>query len=58
MTTKRKVSLREIMEDDNSPMMADLVRKFEQQYGEELAKIMENMGQESGREGRRDRQSS
>ena len=53
-----KVSLREIMEDDYSPMMADLVRKFEQQYGEELAKIMENMGEESGREGRRDRQSS
>ena len=58
MTTKRKVSLREIMEDDNSPMMADLVRKFEQQYGEELAKIMENMGQEPRRKSRRDRQSS
>jgi len=55
---KRKVSLREIMEDDYSPMMADLVRKFEQQYGEELAEIMENMGEESRREGRRDRQSS
>jgi hypothetical protein len=55
---KRKVSLREIMEDDYSPMMADLVRKFEEQYGEELAKIMENMGEESGREGRRDRQPS
>ena len=52
-----KVSLREIMEDDDSPMMADLVRKFEEQYGEELAKIMENMGQESRRESRRDRQS-
>ena len=51
-----KVSLREIMEDDYSPMMADLVRKFEEQYGEELAKIMENMGQESRRESRRDRQ--
>ena len=47
-----KVSLREIMEDDYSPMMAELVKKFEQQYGEELAKIMENMGQESGRESR------
>ena len=55
---KRKVSLREIMEDDYSPMMAELVKKFEQQYGEELAKIMENMGQESGRESRRVRQSS
>ena len=53
-----KVSLREIMEDDYSPMMAELVKKFEQQYGEELAKIMENMGQESGRESRRVRQSS
>ena len=54
----RKVSLREIMEDDYSPMMADLVRKFEEQYGEELAKIMENMGKESRREGRRNRQPS
>jgi hypothetical protein len=40
MTRKRKVSLREIMEDDNSPMMAELVKKFEQQYGEELERIM------------------
>lgn len=48
----RKVSLREIMEDDNSPMMAGLIRKFEQQYGEELAKIMETVGKESGRKGR------
>lgn len=39
MKTK-KTSLREIMEDDNSPMMADLVKKFEQQYGEELERIM------------------
>jgi hypothetical protein len=46
------------MEDDYSPMMADLVRKFEEQHGEELAKIMENMGQESRGESRRDRQSS
>jgi hypothetical protein len=38
---KRKVSLREIMEDDYSPMMAELVRKFEQQYGEELERIMD-----------------
>ena len=38
--TKRKVSLREIMEDDYSPMMAELVKKFEQQYGEELERIM------------------
>ena len=37
---KRKVSLREIMEDDYSPMMVDLVKKFEQQYGEELERIM------------------
>ena len=36
----RKVSLREIMEDDHSPMMAELVKKFEQQYGEELERIM------------------
>ena len=36
----RKVSLREIIEDDYSPMMADLVKKFEQQYGEELERIM------------------
>jgi hypothetical protein len=28
------------MEDDNSPMMAELVKKFEQQYGEELERIM------------------
>ena len=48
----RKVSLREIMEDDNSPMMADLIRKFEEQYGEELAKVMENMGEKSRRESR------
>jgi hypothetical protein len=40
MTRKRKVSLREIMEDDYSPMMAELVKKFEQQYGEELERIM------------------
>ena len=37
---KRKVSLREIMEDDNSPMMAELVRKFDQQYGKELERII------------------
>jgi hypothetical protein len=55
---KHKVSLREIMEDDYSPMMADLVRKFEEQYGEELAKIMETVGQEPGRESRRNRQPS
>ena len=36
----RKVSLREIMEDDHSPMMAELVKKFEQHYGEELERIM------------------
>ena len=36
----RKVSLREIMEDDNSPMMAELIKKFEKQYGEELERIM------------------
>lgn len=53
---KRKVGLREIMEDDNSPMMADLMRKFEEQYGAELAKIMETVGQESGRESWRDGQ--
>jgi hypothetical protein len=40
MTKQRKVSLREIMEDDYSPMMAELVKKFEQQYGEELERIM------------------
>jgi hypothetical protein len=40
MTKKRKVSLREIMEDDYSPMMAQLIKKFEQQYGEELERIM------------------
>ena len=50
MKTK-KISLREIMEDDHSPMMAELIRKFEQQYGEELERIMETMGKESGREG-------
>lgn len=37
---KRKVSLREIMEDDNNTMMAELIKKFEQQYGEELERIM------------------
>lgn len=40
MTKKHKVSLREIMEDDNSPMMTELVKKFQQQYGEELERIM------------------
>jgi hypothetical protein len=40
MKKQRKVSLREIMEDDNSPMMAALIKKFEQQYGEELERIM------------------
>jgi hypothetical protein len=40
MKKQRKVSLREIMEDDNSPMMAQLIKKFEQQYGEELERIM------------------
>jgi hypothetical protein len=40
MTKKRKVSLREIMEDDDSTMMAQLIKKFEQQYGEELERIM------------------
>ena len=39
MKTK-KVSLREIMEDDDSTMMAELIKKFEQQYGEELERIM------------------
>lgn len=39
MKTK-KTSLRDIMENDYSPMMADLVKKFEQQYGEELERIM------------------
>ena len=38
--SKKKVSLKEILEDDNSPMMAELIRKFEQQYGEELERIM------------------
>jgi hypothetical protein len=37
---KKKVSLKEIMEDDNSPMMAELIKKFEKQYGEELERIM------------------
>ncbi len=37
---KKKVSLREILEDDNSPMMAALIKKFEEQYGEELERIM------------------
>ena len=37
---KRKVSLREIMEDDNNTMMAELIKKFEKQYGEELERIM------------------
>lgn len=37
---RRKVSLREIMEDENSPMMAELIKKFEQQYGEELERLM------------------
>lgn len=39
MKTK-KVSLREIMEDDDNTMMAELIKKFEQQYGEELERIM------------------
>ena len=39
MKTK-KVALREIMEDDNNTMMAELIKKFEQQYGEELERIM------------------
>ena len=39
MKTK-KVNLREIMEDDNNTMMAELIKKFEQQYGEELERIM------------------
>ena len=56
MLKTKKTNLREIMENDYSPMMAELVKKFEEQYGEELAKIMENMGKESGRESRRDRQ--
>lgn len=38
MKTK-KTNLREIM-DGYSPMMAELVKKFEQQYGEELERIM------------------
>ena len=37
---KKKVSLRQILEDDNSPMMAALIKKFEEQYGEELERIM------------------
>ena len=41
MTKKRKVSVREIMEDDDNPMMAELIKKFEQQYGEELERIMD-----------------
>ena len=39
MKTK-KVSLRKIMEDDDNTMMAELIKKFEQQYGEELERIM------------------
>ena len=39
MKTK-KVSLREIMEDDDNTMMTELIKKFEQQYGEELERIM------------------
>lgn len=39
---RRKVSLREIMENDRSPMMAELVKKFEQQYGEELERIIKS----------------
>ena len=39
MKTK-KVNLREIMEDDDNTMMAELIKKFEQQYGEELERIM------------------
>ena len=39
MKTK-KISLREIMEDDDNTMMAELIKKFEQQYGEELERIM------------------
>jgi len=35
-----KVSLREIMEDDNSPYMKNLVDKFMKQYGDELGKII------------------
>lgn len=41
MTKKHKVSLRKIMEDDDSSMMAELVKKFQQQYGEELERIMD-----------------
>jgi hypothetical protein len=37
---KHKVSLREIMENDRSPMMAALIKKFEKEYGEELERIM------------------
>ena len=38
--SKQKVSLREIMEDDHSPMMTVLIKKFEKEYGEELERIM------------------
>lgn len=36
-----KVNLREVMEDNYSPMMVELVKKFEQQYGEDLERIMD-----------------
>jgi hypothetical protein len=36
----KKVSLREMMEDDNSAYMAELLKKFENMYGKELDDII------------------
>lgn len=37
----KKVSLREMMEDDNSVYMAELVEKFNKMYGDQLDRIIE-----------------
>jgi hypothetical protein len=38
--TNKKVSLREMMEDDNSAYMSELVQKFDEKYGDQLDKII------------------
>lgn len=37
---KKKVSLRDMIEDDNSPYMRELCEKFEAKYGKELDDII------------------
>jgi hypothetical protein len=40
VTQLQKVSLKEIMEDDDSPYMQELIDRFMSQYGSDLERIV------------------